>query len=447
MLKKYLNTLLVVLPFAVCWFAYYEALTLTTDSRKVTLLMLAVYTIAFYWLCHNMDGFRFSTVPLTEMIFNQMVCITVVDFFTIFVIWPLSNSIHFPNVLPILLALVAQLCIIPFICTYRYRAYYKNHPPLKALIVNDMRDDVEKLIEEAQSDPRFTIAGVYNVKEMLSDLSLLDKGDLVFLLGVHSSDRNVILKECTYRNIQLYIIPRVGDLVMSATEDMHMLHLPILRSTRYNPTVEYRFIKRLFDLLFALIALVLLSPIFLVLAIAIHKDGGPVFYKQVRLTQNGREFNILKFRSMCVDAEKYSGAVLSSGENDPRITKVGKFIRACRLDEVPQLINILKGDMSIVGPRPERPEIAREYEKTLPEFSLRLQAKAGLTGYAQVYGKYNSTPYDKLLMDLIYIAHPSLFEDMKIILETIRILFDKESTEGVTGKTAMKEKTRVKTEL
>jgi len=140
---------------------------------------------------------------------------------------------------------------------------------------------------------------------------------------------------------------------------------------------------------------------------------------------------MLKFRSMCVDAEKHSGAVLSAGDNDPRITKVGRFIRACRMDELPQLINILKGDMSIVGPRPERPEIAEEYEKTLPEFQLRLQVKAGLTGYAQIYGKYNTSPYDKLLMDLMYISRQSILEDLNIILATIKILASKESTEGV----------------
>src|SRR5690606_11110765 len=149
------------------------------------------------------------------------------------------------------------------------------------------------------------------------------------------------------------------------------------------------------------------------------------------LTKNGRVFEMLKFRSMKVDAEKYCGAVLSSGQNDPRITKVGRIIRSCRIDELPQLINILKGDMSIVGPRPERPEIQADIEKTVPEFGLRLQTKAGLTGYAQVYGKYNTTFYDKLLMDLMYISTPSILEDLTIILATIKILFLPESTEGV----------------
>lgn len=169
----------------------------------------------------------------------------------------------------------------------------------------------------------------------------------------------------------------------------------------------------------------------LIVTLLVKSDGGPAFYKQKRLTQGNRVFEIIKFRSMRVDAEKLSGPVLSAGEDDPRITKVGRFIRACRLDELPQLINILKGDMSIVGPRPERPEIAAEIQKTMPEFQLRTQVKAGLTGYAQVYGKYNTTFYDKLLMDLTYIAKPSIVEDLAIMLATVKILFSKESTEGV----------------
>ena len=169
--------------------------------------------------------------------------------------------------------------------------------------------------------------------------------------------------------------------------------------------------------------------LFTALAVKLY-DGGPVFYKQTRLTKDRKLFQIYKFRSMRVDAEKDGVARLSTGENDPRITPVGRLIRACRLDELPQLINILKGDMTIVGPRPERPEIAAEYEKQLPEFALRLQVKAGLTGYAQVYGKYNSSPYEKLEFDLMYINEMNFLVDLELMFNTFRIMFSKESTEG-----------------
>ena len=197
----------------------------------------------------------------------------------------------------------------------------------------------------------------------------------------------------------------------------------------------------MFDIAVSITALIALSPIMLITAMAVKlTDGGPVFYRQKRLTKNGQEFYVLKFRSMRQDAEKDGVARLSTGDADPRITPIGHVIRKLRIDELPQLFNILGGSMSIVGPRPERPEIAAQYEKELPEFSLRLQAKAGLTGYAQVYGKYNTTPYNKLQMDLMYIANPSFFEDLRIIFATIKILFLPESTEGVEEgmETAMK---------
>ena len=205
----------------------------------------------------------------------------------------------------------------------------------------------------------------------------------------------------------------------------------MLRVARYNPTPEYLILKRLFDIVVAGTALLLLWPLMLVLAVLIRRDGGTAFYRQKRLTKDGKVFEILKFRSMRMDAEKDGVPRLSTGEKDPRITPVGHFIRACRFDELPQIFNILSGDMSIVGPRPERPEIAQIYKQELPEFDLRLQCKCGLTGYAQVYGQYNTTPYNKLLMDLMYIAKPSMAEDIKICFATVKILFMKDSTEGI----------------
>jgi len=185
------------------------------------------------------------------------------------------------------------------------------------------------------------------------------------------------------------------------------------------------------DIVLCSIAMIVAAPVMAAVAIAIKlEDGGPVFFRQKRLTRNGREFEILKFRSMIVDAEKYAGAVLAT-DNDPRITKVGKFIRATRLDEIPQILNILKGDMSIVGPRPERKVIADEYCKDIPEFAYRLKVRGGLTGYAQIYGKYNTSAYDKLRLDLMYIENYSFMMDIKLIILTLRIIFSKESTEGI----------------
>ena len=195
-------------------------------------------------------------------------------------------------------------------------------------------------------------------------------------------------------------------------------------------------IKRALDVFFSLLALIILSPLFLVTAIAIKADDkGPVFFRQERCTIGGKRFMIIKFRSMIVDAEK-DGKSHPAGENDDRITRVGRVIRAWRIDELPQLINILKGDMSIVGPRPERVEHVEKYTEDIPEFVFRYKMRGGLTGYAQVYGKYNTSALDKLKMDLVYITGFSLLLDFQIVMETLKILFRKESTEGFSEERA-----------
>lgn len=433
-LIKIVNTLIVLLPYAAVWFLYYEPLTMTVHSKQVSVLMLVLYSVAFYYLSSRLDGFRVSIRRIGDIVFSQVIAVGATDVLAAMIIW--MQSIHFPNLLPGLLCFAVQCVIIVVTVFASSKLFFATHPPKKVVIIYDLRQGMEDLISAYGLEKRYSVQAIYPVEDVLANLHRLDKEDDVFLCGVRSHERNIILKYCVERNKRVFMLPRVGDVMMSGAERMHMFHLPFIRATRYNPPTEYRIIKRLFDLLLSGIALIVLSPVFLIVALLVKTDGGPVLYKQTRLTKDGRQFKILKFRSMCVDAEKYSGAVLSSGENDPRITKVGRVIRACRLDELPQLINIFVGDMSFVGPRPERPELAAEIEKDLPEFRLRLQCKAGLTGYAQVYGKYNTTPYDKLLMDLMYIAHPSLLEDLTIMLATVQILFSRESTEGVGEETA-----------
>ena len=205
--------------------------------------------------------------------------------------------------------------------------------------------------------------------------------------------------------------------------------------------MEQRFLKRALDIVCTMILLILTSPIMLLTALAVKLyDGGPVLYKQVRCTVNQREFCIMKFRSMRQDAEE-DGVARLAQKNDDRITPIGKFIRKCRIDELPQLFNILKGDMSFIGPRPERPEIIAQYMEVMPEFVYRMKVKAGLAGFAQVYGKYNTSPYDKLKLDLAYIENYSLWLDIKLMLLTLKVLFWPDSTEGVEAEqiTALRE--------
>lgn len=426
---KLLNILLLTAPFAVCWVLYYSDHIIAAGSERVTVLIILSYMVVCFHFCQKLDCFRVSIYQIRDLMFGQVLATMIVDACMYVIICMLS--VRIPSLTPGLLAWSCQCLLGAVWSVVMHKVYFASHKPLKTIVIYDERVGMENLIQEYGLGKRFSIEEVHPVDEILENLERLSDYEAAFLCGVPPLERNRILKYAAANRIKLYMIPRTADLMMRGAEQVHMLHLPILKAQRYQPSAEYRITKRLFDILISGLAMILLSPVFLVTAIAVKSDGGPAIYRQKRLTKDGKVFEMLKFRSMRVDAEKYSGAVLSAGEDDPRITKVGKIIRAARIDELPQLWNILKGDMSIVGPRPERPEIAAEIEKVLPEFAFRLQVKAGLTGYAQVYGKYNTTFYDKLLMDLMYIARPSLLEDFTIVLATLRILTDKESTEGV----------------
>ena len=426
---KMVNIVLLMIPFLICWTLYYEPRTTTVGSKQVSVLVMIIFFLICYYFGQRLDCFRVSILQIRDVIFGEVLATMITDIIMYILIWMLS--IHLPNLIPGLITWGGQ-CVIGVIWAYvMHQSYFSTHPPLRTIVIYDERMGMENLIHTYGLEKRFNIKTVYPVESIMDKLEVMEEFDAAFLCGIHSRERNIILKHCISHKIKLFMIPRIADVMMRGSEQIHMLYLPILKTQRYKPSIEYQIIKRTMDIVVSGIATIVLSPLFLITAIAVKSDGGPAFYKQKRLTKDGKVFEILKFRSMRVDAEKYSGAVLSAGENDPRITKVGRIIRACRLDELPQLLNILKGDMSLVGPRPERPELQKEIEKEVPEFGLRLQAKAGLTGYAQVYGKYNSTFYDKLLMDLMYISKPSILEDFTIMLATVKILTSKESTEGV----------------
>lgn len=438
---KIMDAVLMTVPFALCWYLYYAKHIASPFYAKGDYLVVALFFVLFVIFGRVYDAFLMSMQRISEIVYAQFLAVAVSDFIMYIVIWLLSK--HLPNILPGVAALIGQVVLAAAWAYNAHHAYFKIFPPQATAVIYDTRQGMEKLIGKYGLDTKYKVVLTATADECMANLAMLDGVSTVFMSGIHSHDRNVILKYCVENNIGIFVIPRIGDTIMSGAYPMHMFHLPMLKVGRYHPQPEYLFIKRLLDIVISAVALVVLSPIFLVTAIAIKvTDHGPVFYKQIRLTKDGKEFGILKFRSMRVDAEKDGVARLSSGEHDDRITPVGKVIRACRIDELPQLVNILIGELSIVGPRPERPEIAAQYCEEMPEFSLRLQAKAGLTGYAQIYGKYNTTPYDKLVMDLMYIAHPSIVEDLKIMFATVKILFMPESTEGVSEgqTTAMSDK-------
>lgn len=423
---KLLNMALMTVAAMVCWHLCYADAAAVPETG---LLIGLVFFVLYMTYGRIYESFLISLVRITEMVYSQTLALLMSDGILYVVLCLMEHGLV--KLTPILGLFAVQLVLSVLWSVSSHKWYFSAFSPKRTAVIHDRGRNVGDLINTYGLSKKFDVRRTVPLDECLSGgFKALEGMQTVFLCGISSHDRNLILKQCVERGITVYVLPKIGDIIMSGAKQMHLFHLPFLRVGRYDPAPEYLFVKRLFDIIVSACALIVLSPVMLIVGIAIRRDGGPAFYRQCRLTKDGRRFDVLKFRSMRVDAEK-DGVARLAAEHDDRITPVGRFIRKVRIDELPQLINILRGDMSIVGPRPERPEIAAQYEQELPEFSLRLQAKAGLTGYAQVYGKYNTTPYDKLQMDLMYIAHPSFWEDLRIIFATIKILFLPESTEGV----------------
>lgn len=252
----------------------------------------------------------------------------------------------------------------------------------------------------------------------------------VLLMDIPAEIRNELLKFCFENEIRCYCVPKISDIMVISAENIHLFDTSLLLMRNRGLTADQEMAKRAFDIVASAIAILLASPFMLLIALGIKLcDGGPVIFTQERLTKDGKVFQVKKFRSMYVESTE--GEYYLTRKDDDRVTPVGKLIRRIHFDELPQLFNILKGDMSFVGPRPECPDIAKEYSDSIPEFPYRLKVKAGLTGYAQVYGKYNTTPYDKLKLDLFYIENYSFVLDLKLMLMTFKILFLKDNTEGI----------------
>ena len=425
-----INILLVTASFAVIWYSCYRPLMVKAFFRKGNWLLVALFMLMYLFFGRTYESFNVSLSRVHELIYSQGLAIVLTN--GLFYVFICLLTLGFQNPLPLLASVAVDLALCTLWSFAIRKWYFRTFKPQKTIIIYGEREGMEELVSQYNMEKTFDVRRTVPADDIIHEIDSLEEYDTVFLSGVQSHDRNTILKFCVDRSVHAYVIPRIGDLLMAGAKRVHIFHLPLYSVMRYSPSIDFKLIKRAADILVSAVMLIVLSPLLAGVAAAIRaEDHGPVFYRQRRLTKDGKPFMIIKFRSMRTDAEKDGVARLSTGENDSRITKVGRVIRKYRIDEFPQLLNILKGDLSLVGPRPERPEIAAEYEKTMPEFRLRLQAKAGLTGYAQVYGKYNTTPYDKLQMDLMYIANPSIVEDLRLIFATIKILFLPESTEGV----------------
>ena len=394
-------------------------------------LIIAIYGVLLFFFSNMYGGMRIGYLKNLEVIFSQLLATLLVNVITYGQISLMMLKLYD---VPVYLGMILIQFVWIIIWINISSLIYKNvFPPRQLLLIHGDRPIDDILKKFAKRKDKFEVSKCMHINAGIKRIEeeIMERYDAVVLWDISEADRNKLLKYCYGKSIRTYIMPKIPDVIIKGAEELHLFDTPLLLTREYVLTIEQRFAKRFIDLFCALILFVIASPFMLLTALAVKLyDRGPVLYKQVRCTIDGKEFNILKFRSMRVDAEKDGVARLAS-KNDSRITPVGKFIRKVRLDELPQLINIIKGDMSFIGPRPERPEIIAQYMEIMPEFAYRMKVKAGLAGYAQVYGKYNTTPYDKLKLDLAYIENYSVWLDLKLMLLTVKVLLWPDSTEGV----------------
>lgn len=430
-IASFINVCLMTLVFAYIWYEYYQhTMYGVAFYRKGNYLVFLLYALLLFFFSNMYGNLRIGQLRRIEVLLSQYLSLFLTNAVTYIVISLLA--FRFVSPFYLILMMAVEMVISTLWNVLVIKLYNRIFQPWKLLYIYGERSGVDLVYKVETRKDKYTIYDAIHVDEGLDAIGEKMKDYQAVIVGdISAIKRNDVLKYCYAHKKRAYVIPKISDIILMGTDRIHVFDTPFLLSRGYTLSADQRFIKRTLDIVLSLLLLILASPVMLLVALAIKlDDGGEILYKQVRCTRYEKPFEIYKFRSMVMDAEKDGEARLAR-EHDERITRVGKVIRAARIDELPQLINILKGDMSFVGPRPERPEIMEEYCKTMPEFPFRNRVKAGLTGFAQIYGKYNTTPYDKLKLDLFYIANYSFWTDIKLILMTVKTLLRPDATQGV----------------
>lgn len=426
-----INVCMMTALFSYSWYHFYADMMYTYRFyRRGNYVVLALYAVLLFFFSNMYGSLKIGRFRRIEVLLSQYLSL----FLTNVVMYVVISLLAFRFVTPFYLfvVLLAEMLVSTIWNVIVIKLYNRIFQPWKILLVYGERPAADLVYKVEARRDKYAIYDAVNINEGMEQIKkrILDF-QAVIIGDIPAVERNDVLKYCYAKKVRAYVIPKISDIILMGADRIHVFDTPFMLSRGYTLSFDQRFGKRTLDIILSVSLLIAASPFMLLTALAIKLyDHGPVFYSQVRCTKGGKEFAIYKFRSMIVDAEKKGGVQLAK-EHDERITPVGRVIRAARIDELPQLFNILKGDMSFVGPRPERPELIKEYSQEMPEFVFRMRVKAGLTGYAQVYGKYNTTPYDKLKLDLFYIENYSFWTDMKLILMTVKTIFKPASTEGI----------------
>ncbi len=406
------------------------------DLSRTAAVTLSTFVITLVLLSNIYGGYEIGSKRKREIYISLILTGVITDLITYFELTIMktneANNATFTieNVGILFLVIIIQSILFIIFTIIGDNFYFWINEAEKCLIITD-GDEGAKRVAVAMS----LFKSKYKINEIAGylDEDLEDKmllADTIVMYEIPIEERTAIIDFC-YRNLKnIYFNPKISDIIEQAGKTAIIDDIPFFSWQFHVLTFEQRIAKRIMDIIISLIVLIITSPVFLVSAVLIKKyDGGKVFFKQKRATVNGKVFEIYKFRTMKENVENKSTFV-----GDDRITPIGKKLRKYRIDELPQLVNIIKGDMSLVGPRPEMLENVDEYTKNLPEFVYRLRMKAGLTGYAQIIGKYNTSSRDKLMLDLLYIENYSLLKDIQLLFRTVLVIFKAEdSTQAFAG--------------
>lgn len=419
--------------FGYMWFEYINELNEKPFTGKGNLMEVAVFFVILFFAVKIFGGFEVGFYTVLNVVLSEVLALFCVNgIMAVQIVLTIGSLYSIGKICLYLLITFGIQIVLAIILVSLFDAIYTHMFPAWNILLIYENDSVRLFEDKVNTrKDKYVIGGKVHIKEGVENIcKMIDEYDSVLIYDVSSVYRNDIIKYCYGEGVRVYQTPKISDILIRSASEHHLFDSPLLMSRNIGLSFEQRFIKRFLDIVISLVFIVITSPVMLITAICIKlEDHGPVMFMQKRATLNNKEFMICKFRSMIVDAEA-DGKARPATNDDDRITKVGRFIRKTRIDELPQFFNVLKGDMSLVGPRPERVEHVEKYSKEIPEFRFRTKVKGGLTGYAQVYGKYNTTAYDKLKLDLMYIENYSLALDFRIVIMTIKVIFMKSSTEG-----------------
>lgn len=410
------------------------------DISRTAAVTLSTYVIMLFLLSNIYGGYEVGVKRRREIVISLALTGVITDLVTYFELTIMktneANNATFTieNVGVLFAAIIIQIIIFVLFTIIGDNIFFWINEAEKCLIITDGDDGAHRVaLAMSLFKSKYRINEIVSVLDDNLEQKMLN-ADTIVMYEVPVEKRTEIIDFC-YRNLKnIYYNPRISDILEQTTKTTILDDIPFFAWQFHVLTFEQRIVKRLMDVIISLLVLVITSPVFLISALLIKKyDGGSVFFKQKRATVNGKIFEIYKFRTMKENVENKSTFI-----GDDRITPVGKTLRKYRIDELPQLVNILKGDMSLVGPRPEMLENVDEYTKDLPEFIYRLRMKAGLTGYAQIIGKYNTSSKDKLMLDLLYIENYSILKDIQLLFRTVLVIFKAEDSTAAFDNTGTK---------